>query len=56
MVEKLEEIKRLGIIKDFTVINKVNDITYDILFYDSIPPEKALLKLDSYLAEIGVLL
>ncbi len=56
LVEKLEEIKKVGIIKDFKAVNKPNGkIDYDIKFFKDLPPKKALNKLDYYLAEkIGV--
>ncbi len=56
LVEKFEEIKKVGIIKDFSVVNKPKGkIGYDIEFLDDLPPKEALNKLDYYLAEkIGV--
>lgn len=49
MFEKLEEIKKVGIIKDFSVVNKPNGkIDYDIEFFDDLPPEKAVISLDTY--------
>ncbi len=56
LVEKFEEMKKVGIIKDFSVVNKPNGkIDYDIEFFTNLPPEKALKKLDCYLVEIGVI-
>lgn len=52
LIEKLEEIKMVGIIKDFSVVNKPNGkIDYDIEFFNDLPPNRALFKLDMYLGE-----
>jgi hypothetical protein len=49
---KFKEIKRIGIIKDFKEIIKPNgEKDYNIEFFDYLPPEKALIKLDFYLFE-----
>ncbi len=52
LTEKLEEIKRVGIIKDFSVVNKPNGkIGYELEFFDHLPPKKAIKELDYYIAE-----
>ena len=48
LVKKLMEITEAGIIKNFYRKEKFE---WDFEFYDDIPPEKALEKLDLYLYE-----
>ena len=50
--DKLLEIKKIGIIKDFKAISKPNgEMNYDVEFFEDLPPKNALKKLDFYLAE-----
>ena len=52
LIKEFEEIKKVGIIKDFKIVQLPNgQIDYEIIFLKQIPPEKVLMELDNYLAE-----